>query len=133
MTLTIELPPEVERYLAREAARRGQTAAEFVRTVLEERFADTRETDALTAEERLYLGNPPEGMPPWIERDVAPAEGAPALSPRSSVGAATLEAPATVRIAMPERRREPYLELRLRDGGELVAVIELLSPTSKRP
>ena len=34
---------------------------------------------------------------------------------------------------MPERRRELFLELRLRDGGRLVTVIEVLSPTNKRP
>jgi plasmid stability protein len=38
MTLIIELPPELERRLEEEAARRGQAAGEFARSVLEERL-----------------------------------------------------------------------------------------------
>jgi hypothetical protein len=38
-TLTIEMTPELVRQLAEEAGRRGQTAEEVVRTVLEARFA----------------------------------------------------------------------------------------------
>ena len=39
MTLTIDLPPEMERRLEQEAARRGQNARDFARTVLEEKLA----------------------------------------------------------------------------------------------
>jgi predicted transcriptional regulator len=39
MTLTIKLPPELERRLTEEAAQRGQEAEEFVLAMLEERLA----------------------------------------------------------------------------------------------
>jgi hypothetical protein len=39
MALTIELPPELERRLEKEAARCGQDAGDFARSVLEERLA----------------------------------------------------------------------------------------------
>jgi hypothetical protein len=39
MTLTIELPPALERRLTEEAAQRGQEAEEFVLAVLQDRLA----------------------------------------------------------------------------------------------
>jgi hypothetical protein len=39
MTLTIELPPEMEQRLEEEAARLGKAPAEFVRAVVEEKLA----------------------------------------------------------------------------------------------
>jgi hypothetical protein len=48
MTLVIELPPELERQLQEEAARRGQHPAEFARTILETQV----EAAALRARER---------------------------------------------------------------------------------
>ncbi len=39
MTLTIELPPEMERRLKEEAERHGQAPAEFVRAAVEEKLA----------------------------------------------------------------------------------------------
>jgi predicted transcriptional regulator len=39
MTLTIELPPELERCLEEEAARRGQAPAEFAQAAVEEKLA----------------------------------------------------------------------------------------------
>jgi hypothetical protein len=82
-------------------------------------------------EERVYIENHPDELPPWIRPDVALSETG--AAPPSRAGAATLEPPATARIPLPERRREMSLELRLRESGELVTVIELLSPTNKRP
>jgi hypothetical protein len=39
MSLTIDLPPELERQLHEEATRRGQDAAAFARAILEEQLA----------------------------------------------------------------------------------------------
>jgi plasmid stability protein len=39
MTLMIDLPPELERRLEEEAARRGQDVGEFARALLEEKLA----------------------------------------------------------------------------------------------
>lgn len=46
MTLTIDLSPDTERQLREEAARQGQDAAEFARSVLEERLAAARDERA---------------------------------------------------------------------------------------
>jgi hypothetical protein len=54
MTLTIELPPELERRLAEEAARHGQAPAEFVRAVVEEKLAVAPHTSG------AKLANPQE-------------------------------------------------------------------------
>jgi predicted transcriptional regulator len=40
MTLTIELPPELEQRLAEEAARQGQAPGDFARAVLEDRILE---------------------------------------------------------------------------------------------
>jgi hypothetical protein len=84
---------------------------------------------AAHVEERVYVEHAAEGLPAWIRPDVALA----GKEARGGAGAATLEAPATARIPLPERQRERFLELRLRDTGRLVTVIEVLSPTNKRP
>lgn len=42
MTLTIELAPDVETRLRAEAERRGQNAAEYVKTIVEERLRDSQ-------------------------------------------------------------------------------------------
>jgi hypothetical protein len=42
MSLTIDLPPEVERQLREEASRKGQDATAFARAVLEEQLAAAR-------------------------------------------------------------------------------------------
>ncbi len=46
MSLMIDLPPEMEQQLREEAARNGQDAAEFARTVLEEQLAAARQERA---------------------------------------------------------------------------------------
>jgi hypothetical protein len=82
-------------------------------------------------EERVYVEHSNGGGPTWVRPDVTVADEATRTS--GGGGVATLEAPARARIPLPERRREPFIELRLRDGGHVVSVIELLSPTNKRP
>ena len=54
MTLTIELAPEMETRLRAEAVRRGQDAAEYVKTLVEERLCETPPLSlmALPLEER---------------------------------------------------------------------------------
>jgi hypothetical protein len=81
-------------------------------------------------EERVYIENHPLAPPGWIRPDLSLSETAAVSPPRG--GVTTLEAPATSRVPLPERHREIYLELRLREGGDLVTTIELLSPTNKR-
>jgi hypothetical protein len=57
---------------------------------------------------------------PWGEREPTPAGIIP-------------PAPFAIPLPVPEERREPFLEIRLRDGGRLVTVVEVLSPWNKRP
>ena len=45
MTLTIELPPEMEQRLEEEAARQGKAPAEFVRAAVEEKLAASPAAD----------------------------------------------------------------------------------------
>ena len=56
MTLTIELPPELEHRLEEEAARRGQAPAEFVTAVVAEKLGVP--PAMAVPEEVLYAGLP---------------------------------------------------------------------------
>ena len=76
----------------------------------------------LSAEERRLLGRADLGVRPGMEK--RPTGG----------GGTILEAP--VRGRLPEAvdvERHSYLEIRTREGQELVTVLELLSPSNKRP
>jgi hypothetical protein len=82
-------------------------------------------------EERVILEHAPETLPPTIRPDVAVSRTASPVSPGG--GTALLDAPTIVRIAVPRREQERFIELRLRDDDTLVTVIEVLSPSNKRP
>jgi hypothetical protein len=83
-------------------------------------------------QERVYLERPPEEASRTIQPDVTLTLEHPPREQRHPGGGAAVAAPVTVPLLMPQRRREPFLEIRARDGGEVVTVIELLSPTNKR-
>ena len=51
----------------------------------------------------------------------------------TETGAAVLEAPTSVVLPELDIERESFLEVRDRQSRELVTVVELLSPTNKRP
>lgn len=94
-------------------------------------------------EERLYIAAPPAPGPDFagvpdiavvaagsgVRPDAAaePAR-APAATPTGS-GVRVL----TAAVPVPERVRETYLEIREPRGGDVVTVIEILSPSNKRP
>jgi hypothetical protein len=85
-------------------------------------------------EEHLYIHHPsePEERAFAGRTDVAVTRGE-RSSARAS-GAAVMEAPAHVRIPpITEVERVGYLEIRDRDRRQLVTVLELLSPSNKRP
>jgi hypothetical protein len=76
----------------------------------------------LSAEERRLLGRADVGVRPGRETALSAGHGT------------ILEAP--VRGRLPEAvdvERHSYLEIRSREGHELVTVLELLSPSNKRP
>jgi hypothetical protein len=81
MTLTIELPPELERRLEEAAARHGQAPAEFVRAVVEEKLAvaPPQGSEAALALLRQWRQedtenpepHPPPVIPPLSLREIA--------------------------------------------------------------
>lgn len=83
-------------------------------------------------EERIYSEDPPElllvGRP---DLAVVRSHAGPPDRASGSWGAATgvLE----VEVPLADRVRETYLELRAAQDGEVVTVIEILSPSNKRP
>ena len=83
-------------------------------------------------EERVYLQyEPRENTGPvrpdvTVLRETSPARGAP------RGGTAVLTEPLLIPLPMPEEVKEAYLEVRLRETHEVVAVIEVLSPSNKR-
>lgn len=71
-----------------------------------------------------YVGRPDVGV---VQSE---PPGSPDQQPQST---ATVSVPKRVQLPMPEEIRERYLEVRAVDTGELITVIEVLSPTNKRP
>jgi uncharacterized protein DUF4058 len=82
-------------------------------------------------EKRIYLEREPDDEVRPIRPDVAVIRTTlvPAGPP---VGSAAPSPPFSIPLMMPEEHREAFLEVRLRETGELVTVIEVLSPTNKR-
>jgi len=64
---------------------------------------------------------------------VAGPPEAPAETPAGPTAVAVLERPVTVELPLPDRVRQRYLEIRDVETHEVVTVIEILSPTNKRP
>src|SRR5438045_3219727 len=89
-------------------------------------------------EERAYLEHSPGHGTEWIRPDVAIAERP--VERRSHEGSgstgtavAVAAAPVVVTLPIPEREREHFLTIRERESMEVVTVIEVLSPSNKRP
>jgi hypothetical protein len=86
-------------------------------------------------DERVYLEHQPEERPGVIEPDVIVLEPqGPSLPSRGGAATATVVAitRVTLTVPMPERQREAFLTVRLRETMDVVTVIEVLSPTNKR-
>ncbi len=82
-------------------------------------------------EEHVYIHDlPPEPRRRLGNADLSLAR--PAGIEMSQIGAALLEAPAEVWLPEQDIEEVPYLEVRDRQGRDLVTVIELLSPSNKR-
>src|SRR5438876_110228 len=87
-------------------------------------------------EERVYLEHTSEERVGLIVPDAAVLESfaVPASTAGGTATAVAVEiAPVVRTLPMPERVREPFLTLRDRATREVVTVIEVLSPTNKRP
>jgi hypothetical protein len=83
-------------------------------------------------EERVYVSHEDAVDTHTSRPDVTVARPA-GGSGEGGVATAVLTAPLTVALPIPEEVREPYLEVRLGETREVVAVIEVLSPGNKRP
>ena len=83
-------------------------------------------------EEHIYIHDVPQEARRRIGRadlSLARREGA----SRFETAVGVLDAPSEVQLPDQDVERVPYLEIRDRSGHELVTVIELLSPSNKRP
>src|SRR5205823_6551072 len=85
-------------------------------------------------EEHVYLvasGTDEAGRtrPDAVIAERRPGAGAAVLG--SSGGAALLDAPVMLRLPQVATERQVYLEIRRRDTGRVVCVVELLSPINK--
>jgi hypothetical protein len=83
-------------------------------------------------DEHLYVHDPP----PEPRQLVGRADVAVAQPPGAPLGGSVLgliEAPTRVELLAEDIERARYLEIRDRQSGELVTVVDLLSPSNKRP
>ncbi len=81
--------------------------------------------------EHLFIHEMPEAPRRLLGRadsDVTEAQFPP---PGSSAATASVEAPAKVRLPALDIERQPFIEIRDRDGWQLVTVLELLRPSNK--
>lgn len=86
------------------------------------------------AERRIYLERQSEQRDERIRPDVAvlTARGTELATGEESAMGQRGVSPALLTLPVPEERREAFLVVRLRHTMDLVAVIEILSPTNKR-
>jgi hypothetical protein len=104
----------------------------FLTAVNERLVPQVRPKYFVKLEEHIYVHE----LPPEPRRLLGRADllvASPRAAPGAQVGAGLLEAPAQVELTMQDVQRVPFLEVRDRYGGELITVLELLSPSNKRP
>jgi hypothetical protein len=82
-------------------------------------------------EKRVYVERPGDEPPAQPRPDVAVIRKTPSVA-AGVEDAALSEPPFSIPLLIPIDQEEPYLEIRLRESGELVTSIELLSPSNKR-
>ena len=90
----------------------------------------------VTIDEHIYVHELAEDSRRWVGRaDVSLGHRLPEARPEPVAVSATglLEAPTQVRLPAADRERLSYVEIRDRRDRELVAVLELLSPSNKSP
>jgi hypothetical protein len=84
-------------------------------------------------ERRVYLEHAPEGPPRGARPDlVVIADRTRHGTREAGAAAAVIKAPLTVTLPLPEEAQEVYLEIRRPETGQLITVVELLSPSNKR-
>lgn len=87
----------------------------------------------VSVEERTYIMMDRFGPPVFAGRpDVAVVRPSPGTPPLPPLGGIALVEPKTVQLPLPDEIRETYLEIREPVSGQVITVIEILSPTNKR-
>jgi hypothetical protein len=81
--------------------------------------------------EHPFIHELPEDPRRFVGRSDVSVTRPPFAPAAAASSAATVEAPARVRVPAVDRERLSFIEIRDRDGWQLVTVIELLSPTNK--
>jgi len=116
----------------------GQAWADFharmIATISEMLVPSLRPRYAIRVEERIYLEHEMEGQSRHIRPDLLIARSADSgsqISASASVGTAIQ--PIEITLPMPEEVVERYLTIEDMTTHEVVTVIELLSPSNKRP
>ncbi len=79
-------------------------------------------------EERVYVERESDLAIGVVRPDISIVQE----TPQNGGGMATIAPPARLAIAMPVEHREAFIEIRIVPSGELVTVIEVLSPANKR-
>jgi hypothetical protein len=106
--------------------------SEFLMTVRHLLIPTLGDSYIVQLEHRIYIHDvPPESRRLVGRADVFVADPRKTEASRSAV--AVLEPPAEVQLPQEDEERVRFLEIRDRKGRELVTVIELLSPSNKRP
>ena len=85
--------------------------------------------------ERVYILNPPQALYPdimLIQRPLREPAAAAATASAKAKAETALDTP-TILTLPPVEHREPFVEIVHASGDEVVAVIEVLSPTNKAP
>lgn len=84
-------------------------------------------------EEHVYLVSVSEGETARVRPDavISPRPGSEPPAARAAGGVAVLDAPVMLRLPQMESEHQVYLEIRRRDTGRVVCVIEVLSPINK--
>jgi hypothetical protein len=104
----------------------------FLPAICERLVAQVRPKYIVMLGEHIYV----QQLPPEPRRLVGHADVSLAAPSRrraeETTAVAMLDAPAQVQLPVQDVRRVPFLEIRDRQGRELITVLELLSPSNKR-
>jgi hypothetical protein len=104
----------------------------FLTAINERLVPQVRPRYIVRLEEHIYVHElPPEPRRLTGRADLSVVEGPSATKGR--VGGAILEAPAQIELAAQDVEHVPFLEVRDSHGGELINVLELLTPSNKWP
>lgn len=104
-------------------------------TAMSEAIAELVAPDYFVSlEEHLYIEDPPDTETRFIGRSDVSLKGGPALRTYGASATAVLEAPVQAKQTKPKDVfTESYLAIRDREYQSIVTIIELLSPSNKRP